>query len=63
MRNFALVEPLTAEHDDAGRGVTWLLPVPPEPTAASTSVAVSAAKMAARRRFVKPTSSSLGHYA
>src|SRR4051812_19203402 len=58
MMNFALVEPLMGEHDDAGRGVSWLLCVPAEPTAARTIVAVTAARIAARRRFVKPTSSS-----
>src|SRR6186713_682519 len=60
MRNFALESPLIVEHEDAGRGVTLLLPVPPDPTAASTRVAVTAARTATRRRFVKPTSSSSG---
>lgn len=57
--NFALVEPVTGEHDEAGRGVSWLLLVPPELTAASTSVPVAAARNATRRRFVTPTSSLL----
>src|SRR5262245_14569229 len=60
IRNFALVEPFTAEHDDDGSGVSWLLLVPPEPTAASTSVPVTAASIATSRRLVTPTSSSFG---
>jgi hypothetical protein len=62
--NFALLEPLRAEHDDAGRGVTVECFVPPEPTAARTRVPVAAIRNATRSRFVKTNLLLLaGHYA